>query len=483
MNLVHLSLASTLIAPVLLAPAIGARAARTFAPRALLGFSFLQALAAIALVFTADGSAPLAAKYLTTDATARLFLVVINVIFLGIAGYVWNRARTNPELVDDVSTFARLSLLFMGAANFAVLSNHLVASWIALEATTFAAAPLIVRQGAPSSRRASFRYFLFSSVGLAIALVGLGCLGRSLETGGAPPTFFLHELRNLPNDPPNLWRRIGLALVLLGYGTKLGLAPMYSWLPETYDEAPPSVTALLAAVQFNCSLVCLIRVVQVFRDGDPGLVSTELLVLGLLSMGVSTVSIIATRNFERLIAYASINHAGVIAIGLAIGKSASYGVLLYVVSNAFIKAILFITAGKIQAHYGTKDTREVAGLIKDLPYSGLFLMVGTFALLGFPPFGSFLGELIILSGLVRAKQVLVFVVFCSLITLTFVATGRTVFPMIWGEPRKEVHWPRQSFLAAAPKLAFLVALVAMGIYMPKPLNALFREVAASMGAE
>jgi hydrogenase-4 component F len=157
--------------------------------------------------------------------------------------------------------------------------------------------------------------------------------------------------------------------------------------------------------------------------------------------------------------------------------------MLYVVSNAFIKAILFLTVGKITANYRTKDAREVAGLIKDLPYSGLFLMVGTFALLGFPPFGSFLGELIILSGLARAKQILVFVVFCALIALSFVATGRTIFPMIWGEPRREVRWPRQSFLAAAPKLTFLAALVAMGIYLPSPVNALFLEVAASLGAE
>jgi hydrogenase-4 component F len=156
--------------------------------------------------------------------------------------------------------------------------------------------------------------------------------------------------------------------------------------------------------------------------------------------------------------------------------------MVYVVSNAFIKAILFLTAGKIKAHCGTKDTREVAGLIKVMPYSGLFLMVGTFALLGFPPFGSFLGELIILSGLVRAKQITVFVLFCALIAISFVATGRTVFPMIWGEPKSGAAVSRQSFLAVAPKLAFLIALVAMGIYMPQPVNDLFREVAASLGA-
>ncbi len=477
MNLVYLS-----FAPLLLAPGIGSRAARSVAPLALLAVSAAQAAAALAVAFTVKTGTSLAGGYLTTDATARLFLVVINLVFLGIAGYVWNRARTTPELADQVSRFARLSLVFMGAANFVILSNHLLAAWVALEITTLAATPLVVRTGVPSSRRASWRYLLFSSVGLAIAFVGLSCLARSMAMAGTAPTFFLDELRSAPTDAPSLWRRIGLALVVLGYGTKLGLAPMYSWLPETYDEAPPSTTALLAAVQFNCTLVCLMRVLQVYRAADRDLVATELLAIGLVSMAVSTVSIIATHNYKRLIAYASINHGGVIAIGLALGKSAAYGVVLYVVSNAFIKAILFLTAGKIKAHYGTKDTREVSGLIKDLPYSGLFLMVGTFALLGFPPFGSFLGELIILSGLVRADQILVFVIFCSLISLSFVATGRTVFPMIWGVPKKRVHWPRQSFLSATPKLAFLVVLVAMGIYMPAPVNALFRAVAASIGA-
>jgi hydrogenase-4 component F len=182
-----------------------------------------------------------------------------------------------------------------------------------------------------------------------------------------------------------------------------------------------------------------------------------------------------------LIAYASVNHAGVIAIGLGIGKSASYGLLLYVLSNAFIKAILFLTAGKIKAHYRTKDMRLISGLIKDLPYSGVFLMVGTFALLGFPPFGSFFGELLILSALVSSGQMLVFAAFCVLITMTFVATGRSVFPMIWGEPRENHTWARQTFLSALPKMLFLVALVFLGIYIPPALNELIQQVATALG--
>jgi hydrogenase-4 component F len=281
-------------------------------------------------------------------------------------------------------------------------------------------------------------------------------------------------------NPTDAWRELGIGLVVLGIGTKLGLAPMYSWLPEAYDEAPAPVTAMLGAVQFNCALVLLFRVVHIYRPGSGGLITGELLTIGLASVAVSTASIVATRNFKRLLAYASINHAGVIAIGLGLPSSASYGLLLYVLSNAFIKAILFLTAGKIEARYGTKDKSQIGGLIKDLPYSGLFLMVGTFALLGFPPFGSFLGELLILSALVTSGQMFVFAAFCVLITVSFVAMGRTIFPMIWGESQQERTWPQQRITEGWHKLIFFVLLLVLGIYIPPQLNLLMTQVAHSL---
>jgi hydrogenase-4 component F len=301
-----------------------------------------------------------------------------------------------------------------------------------------------------------------------------------MQAAGHEPTFFIDRLPEFAAVAASPWGELGLALVILGLGTKLGLAPMYTWLPEAYDEAPPAVTALLGAVQFNAALVVLLRVVQVYRPGNPQLVTGELMLMGLASMAASAISIIATRNMKRLIAYAAVNHAGVIAIGLAVGKGATYGLLIYVISNAFIKAILFLTAGKIKAHYRTEDTREISGLIKNLPYSGVFLLVGTLALLGFPPFGSFFGELIILSALVSSGHLLVFAAFCVLITTTFIATGRTFFPMVWGAPRQLQTWPKQTFLAAAPKIGFLIVLVILGLYIPPVLSALLEQVAASL---
>jgi hydrogenase-4 component F len=338
-------------------PRIGRRAATM-----LVATSALVSLVAVYQVMQPT-DAPLFWGYLRADASTQLFAPAINFIFTGIAIHIRARDREVPTS----RRFGFLALAFLAASNLCLLCNHLLLMWIALEATALAGALMIVRPDAPSSRLASFRYLLFSVVGLGLVMLGFACLTRSMEHAGHEATLFLDLMPAAVAGPADAWRQLGVGLVVLGIGTKLGLAPMYMWLPEAYDEAPAYVTAMLAAVQFNCALLLLFNVVHVYRPGSGHLIQGELLAIGLASVAVSTVSIVATKNFKRLLAYASINHAGVIAIGLGLGHTASYGLLLYVLSNAFIKAILFLTAGKIEAHYGTNDTQSVAGLIKDLP--------------------------------------------------------------------------------------------------------------------
>lgn len=460
--------------------ALGLRPIRERATLVLLAVSsFTTATALAGLVWTSNGA--FAAGYAQFDTTSRLFAAFVNPIFAGISVYVWSRVSATAALRRDIVRFVAWSTVFLAATNAVLVANHLFAMWIAFEFTTLAITPLVVRRGHASSRTASFHYLLFSSVGLGLAFLGFVCLARGMTEAGQAPDFHFERLEVLASATRNRWGQLGLALALLGLGTKLGLVPMYSWLPDTYDHAPSAVAAMLGAVQFNAALLVLLRVVHAFRPAHPALIMNSLVTLGLASMAISTISIIATHNLKRLVAYASINHAGVIAIGLGIGRPAAFGMLLYVISNAFIKSVLFLTAGKIKAHYGTKDTREIAGLLKDLPYSGVFLMVGTFALLGFPPFGSFLGELLILSALISSGHVFVFSAFCLLITVSFVATGKTIFPMIWGESKHEPTWPRQTLLAAAPKLIFVLALVVLGVYIPARLGTLLEHVAAYAG--
>jgi len=270
-------------------------------------------------------------------------------------------------------------------------------------------------------------------------------------------------------------------LMVLGLGSKLGLAPLYSWLPETYEAAPTSTSALLAAVQFNISIVAVLRLLQVFHAQGTTFVLHELLVMGCLSLLVAAIQVIAARNYKRLIAYACMSSSGVIAIGLSMGRAAAYGVLLYVVSAAFVKALLFLTAGRLRAVYGTNQSSALAGVIRVLPFSGVLFAVGVFALLGFPPFGSFMAEMLILSGIVQTGNLMAFTLMCTLLTIIFVATGRLIFPMLWDPPREQRQPVREAWVGAVTKLFFVLALVLLGLYTPAPLSALMIRVSQSIG--
>jgi Ni,Fe-hydrogenase III large subunit/formate hydrogenlyase subunit 3/multisubunit Na+/H+ antiporter MnhD subunit len=401
------------------------------------------------------------ADYFVFDATTQLFISLINLVFLGIAAFLLTHAKPFHGHRGFGYRFARYSLGFMAASNLGILSNHLLMAWAFVEATTLFAVPLIGHDRTVAAWRAAWRYLLLSTVGLSLAFLGFVCLERSVEVSSAQEglSFFLHQLDLATRSSQTFAHKLGILLVLFGYGTKLGLAPMYSWLPETYDTARPPVTTLLAAVQFNVVFVALFRVLQSFGASDQELIRDVLTAMGLASLVVSAVSIVATRNYKRIIAFASINHAGAIALGLGVGGSAIYGVLLYAVSNALVKAVLFLTAGEIEEHFGTLRTDEVDGLLTEMPFSGIFLMFGTFALLGFAPFGSFVGELVMMGGMIEAGQTVLFAVLCLILLVVFVATGRSMFPMIWASgPRPH---DRQSEPAGRPRAQDLVPVPAV----------------------
>lgn len=419
--------------------------------------------------------------FFVLDATSMLFLMVINSVFLGISVYMSSRMSTAKVHGPHQLPRTGLTLAFMVAMNLGVMANNLLLLWAFIELTTVCAAPLVAQGDAREPRRVAWQYLLYSSVSLLITLLGILCLTRSAELQGVVIDFALDRMTASLPPQADGWQRLGLALMLFGLGSKLGLAPVYSWLPVTYEAAPTSTSALLAAVQFNISIVAVLRVLQVFRGQDTAFVSHELLIMGCLSLAVAAVKIMAARNYKRLIAYACVSSSGVIAIGLSVGRAAAYGVLLYVVSAAFVKALLFLTAGRLRAVYGTNDSQALAGVVRVLPFSGALFAVGTFALLGFPPFGSFMAEMLILSGIVQASNLAAFTLMCVALTIIFVAMGRSIFPMLWGQPAQHREPVREPWVTALPKLGFVLALVLLGVYTPEPVNQLMLQVAHSIG--
>lgn len=422
-----------------------------------------------------------AQRFLVLDATSMLFLLVVNAVFLGISVYMSSRASTSRVLAANMLPRSALTLAFMVAMNLGLMANHLLLLWAFIELTTLCLAPLVAQGDALAPRRVAWHYLLYSSMSLALTFLGLLCLARSAQLQGIELSFMLDEMAAAVSSKGDGWQRLGLALMLFGLGGKLGLAPLYAWLPETYEAAPTSTSALLAAIQFNISIVAVLRILQVFRGQDTGFVLHELLILGCLTLTVAAIQVMAARNYKRLIAYACMASSGVIAIGLSVGRAAAYGVLLYVVSNAFVKSLLFLTAGRMRAVYRTNETAPLAGVIRVLPFSGVLFAVGTFALLGFPPFGSFLAEMLILSGIVQAGNLIAFTLMCTMLTIIFVATGRAIFPMLWNAPEQHRPPVRETWVTALPKLGFVTALVLLGVYTPAPISDLLAQVAQSIG--
>lgn len=466
------------------ADTLGIKPGTRWASPALVAVALLLWLASLAVFLTHPlETLPLyfAWHYLVLDATSLLFVMVINTVFLGICVYLYSRERDTPELTQDIRSRGALMLLMMAVINVGIMANHLVLLWALIEISTLCAAPLVARGDAPNPKAVAWRYLLYSSMTLAISFVGFMCLLQSAHVRGVAMSFALDELGAALSVQGDAWQQLGLSFMLFGLGGKLGLAPLYGWLPETYESAPTSTSAMLASIQFNISMVAVFRVLQIFQGLGSGLVTQELLVMGYLSLIVAAVQIMAARNFKRLIAYACVSSSGVIALGLSVGKVAAYGVVLYIVSNAFVKTLLFLTAGRMRAVYGTNQVEPLSGVIRVLPFAGLLFAVGIFALLGFPPFASFLAEMLILSGIVQAGNLMAFALMCVMLTVIFVATGRTVFPMLWGTSRRVGPPVIESWVTALPKLGFVAILVMLGTYTPEPITRVLRAVAVSIG--
>ena len=385
-------------------------------------------------------------RYFVLDATSLLFLLVINSVFLGISVYMSSRVKTSQTLSDRMLSRSALTLAFMIAMNLGVMANNLLLLWAFIELTTLCAAPLVAQGDAGVARRVAWNYLLYSSISLALTFLGIMCLTRSAQLQGLELNFALDQMGRHIALAGDSWQRLGLALMLFGLGSKLGLAPLYNWMPETYEAAPSSTSALLAAVQFNISVVAVFRILHVFRGQDPGFLSHELLFMGCLSLLVAAVQ-----------------------------------VMLYIVSNAFVKALLFLTAGRLRAVYHSNEIRSLRGVIRVLPFSGLLFAIGIFALLGFPPFGSFLAEMLILSGIVQSGNLIAFTLMCTMLTIIFVATGRSIFPMLWGSSNWQGATVHETWVTTVPKLGFVLVLLMLGLYTPAPLSQLLVQVAQSIG--
>jgi hydrogenase-4 component F len=421
--------------------------------------------------------------WLLLDHLGRLVLGFQSVLFLLCAVYAPGYLALRPDRPNRV--FCTCLLLFLGTTTLIAESHHLGLLWVALEATTLASAPLVYFNRNRRSLEATWKYLLIGSVGIALALLGSLFLAYAAFRPGLGTSLLFEDL---VRDAPRLsrpWLHAAFVLLFVGYGTKMGLAPMHTWKPDAYGESPGVVGALLAGGLTSCAFLALLRFHQICAAAGEGAFGRQLMiVVGLLSMAVAAVFMARQRDFKRMLAYSSIEHMGILVLGIGIGGAAVFGALLHLINNGLTKGVLFLAAGNIHRAYGSKLTTHVSGALRRVPVSGALFLAGFLAIAGSPPFGPFVSELTILRAAVDGGQYAVAALFLGMLFLVFVGMCATVLSVVQGDPPKamETNDVRDGVLTVGPGLVFLALVLLLGLYVPPPLDGLLQDAARSLDA-
>ncbi|MFC5928951.1 hydrogenase [Cryobacterium melibiosiphilum] len=423
-----------LVGPLVLAVlslALGSSPARRFLGLA----SSVVVLASGVLLVTAvmNDQVPTAGGgMLRADALSAYMLTVV-----GAVGLIstWGGLKTAADSRgQSAGIFEALISLFLAAMSLAVLADSIGLMWAAIEATTITTAFLVGHHRTRSSLEAAWKYVILGSVGVAIALLGIVLIyAASRETETPTLSWLLLSQADLPLDPALI--TAGGALAVLGFATKSGLAPMHSWLPDAHSQAPAPVSGLMSGVLLAVALYAILRIQTITNLViGPDFLRTMLSIGGLLSLAIAASLLIRQVDYKRMLAYSSIEHMGLMALGVAIGPAALPAVLLYMLGHGLIKATLFVISGRILHIEGTPVIANVRALLARRPGLAVPWLVAMAALVGFPPFSIFFSEVgIIMAGWAEGMGLVVMIALFLLLVI-FAGLTRLTMGMVLGSP-------------------------------------------------
>jgi len=423
---------------------------------------------------------PLHNRYFSATPEGLLVLAILSFLFLWICLYsVFYMQETE---MSKEPVFNACMLLFLAAMSMVTIADHIIMLWVAVEATTLMSAPLIFVHHSKEALEATWKYVLICSVGIALALLGCFFIIFSMTMGQveAPITFSaLHDVAARLNPA---WLKAGFIFILIGYGTKMGLAPMHTWLPDAHSEAPGPASALLSGALLNCAFLGVYRCHQLMYAAGLGPFSSNVLIaFGLASMLVAAVFILNQSDYKRMLAYSSIENMGIIAFGTGIGGIAVFGAMLHMIHHSLIKSSLFLTAGNIFLGYGTKIINKTGAMMRLFPKTAATFVAGFAGISGFPPFGLFISELLIIFGAVKAGRYVVVAIFIFCLILVFAGASRLVIQMVFGTRESDEILVPEQWKRALPPLVLLLTSMALVIWMPESITQTIIRAIATIG--
>jgi hydrogenase-4 component F len=431
-------------------------------------------------------------SWLYADALSALSVLIIAFVGATAALYSIGYMRENmkEQVVEygagqwELRRYYLLFNLFVFAMLVVPVSNSLGVLWIAIEGTTLASLFLVSFYRTREALEAAWKYVIVGSVGIALALFGtilayysaVQVLGTSYDLNWSVLAPVASRLN------PSVMR-LAFVFIVVGFGTKAGLAPMHTWLPDAHSEAPSPISALLSGVLLNTAMYGILRY---YALATPSLgrayPNALLLGFGLLSLLIATLFILRQRDIKRLLAYSSVEHMGIVAIGVAFGGALGlYGALLQMIGHALAKSLMFFASGHVGLRYGTKQIDGVAGVVTSMPITGAVLIVGALALTGSPPFGIFVSEFSILTAGFQNGQALAAMIVLTLIAIIFIRFLNPINRMAFGRAANDLPRGEISQTGLVAMFASLILIVGLGVVIPPPLTELLRQSAAVLG--
>jgi hydrogenase-4 component F len=420
---------------------------------------------------------------LRADALAAVMLIVIGAVatLAALASDSYLRDEHPSDTTNAKRQYGVLINIFVAAMVLAVLADNLGVVWVAVEATTIATAFLVGHRRTRRSLEATWKYVVICSVGIAMAFLGTVLLYfASLHAGATHGALNLDILNaRAPRMDPGV-TRLAAVLLLVGYGTKVGLAPFHTWLADAHSQAPAPVSALMSGVLLSVAFSVLLRVRGIVDIAlGPAFLRNGLLALGLLTLLVAAALLVVQRDYKRMLAYSSMEHMGLVAIAAAAGTTlAIAALLLHILGHGLGKAVLFLTAGQLEHAHRSTAIKDVHALATRSPVLATALGAGLIALLGLPPFALFASEVGIARGVSAARLSWVLVIALVLMLIAFGALVRHGISMLFGDSADApVVLARK---AAVPLGIGLTACLALGV-SAGPLISLMKTAAASVG--
>jgi hydrogenase-4 component F len=445
------------------------------------------ALAGCGPSLRAGGLAAIGSHGLRLDGTAALFLMLTTLVVTAalthaVGFFEREMESAHPPSTRDLRAFYLFATLFLLSMYVVVTADNLGFLWIAIEATTLLSAPLVYYHRSRTALEATWKYLIICSVGIAFAFFGTAIFyaaSQRVAVFGAG-SLLVSQLTAHARLLPHGLLRLGFVFTLLGYGTKAGLFPLHSWLPDAHSEAPAPASAMLSGALLNCALVALWRIRGLMvAAGEGDFVQATLLPMGVLTVLAASLFLLKQRDIKRMLAYSSMENVGLMAAAIALGTGSGFG--LQAVNHSLVKVALFLLAGNLLQQYGSKKIRDLRGLLSAQPSQAVLLLAGAIAVAGTPPFGSFLAEWQILSVAADTHHIATVIVLCIALTIAFIALSAQVAAIVFGDaPEKkedmELSEAPVFSLAAVPGLLVTASLL-LGVMLPPAAFALAEGMA------